>query len=461
MPRLRTLALLAGDFVVILAAYLLTAYYLPNFGLPPDFDLESFLMVENGWQRFIFLVSTLIVGIYFVGRYENVRVESRRLIFEDLLLVFGLSFLLQAMVSYGNTHLMLSRWIMLTGTPLAILTLLSWRAIYSTMLLRVVGRERVLFLGDSPVARRLTEFIREHPERGYTVIGCADEGEGKDFYGQPYVPLDENLRQFILDSKVDIISVSGGLPSEAAINKQLLTLSMQGMAVESISNLYETVFTRVALETVTMNQLVFSSAFRPKRWATAIQDVFGLVISITGVLLTWPLMILTAIAVRLDSPGPALLRQRRMGKDGEPFMILKFRSMFIDADKRAGQLTRADKGDPRITKVGRFIRQTRLDELPQFFNVLRGEMALVGPRPEMPEWVTRIEKDLPLYSQRCRVKPGITGWAQLHHSPELTIAETAMKLEYDLYYIKNVSPALDLLILFHTLKAVILRVGAR
>jgi exopolysaccharide biosynthesis polyprenyl glycosylphosphotransferase len=460
MLRFRTLVLLLGDFSLLLSAYLLAAYFLSFFGLPPGFDLEIFLLADDGWQRFLFLIVSLVIGIYFIGLYESIRVASRSRLIEDLLIVWGAAFLLQAMVSYTRTNLMLSRWIMITGSPMAISALVLWRIGYSQLILKVVGRERVLFLGDSPVARRLAPFIQEHPERGYAVIGCADYGGG-DFEGQPYIPIDEKLKERILAENIQLIAISASLRMDEPLNRQLRTLSMEGMPITSVAHLYETIFLRIALETVTIDQYVFSLTIRPRRWALAFQTFYGFTISLAGVLLTWPLMVLTAIAVKLDSPGPALLRQKRIGWRGKPFEILKFRSMYVDADKATGPLTRADKGDARITRVGRFIRQSRLDELPQFFNVLRGEMALVGPRPEMPAWGAELEGVLPLYPQRYRVKPGITGWAQLHHSPELTIADTANKLEYDFYYIKNLSPALDLMIILFTIKTVILRVGAR
>jgi lipopolysaccharide/colanic/teichoic acid biosynthesis glycosyltransferase len=172
-------------------------------------------------------------------------------------------------------------------------------------------------------------------------------------------------------------------------------------------------------------------------------------------------MIAAAIAVRVDSGSPVLFRQIRIGQNGVPFEFLKFRSMYADVDKRQGGPVRAKENDPRVTRVERWIRLTRIDELPQFFNVLRGEMTLVGPRPEMPEFEADLVKQIPLYTQRHRVKPGITGWAQIHHVPEDSLENTVRKLEYDLYYIKHLSPALDFMTMFHTAKAVLMRIGAR
>lgn len=190
-----------------------------------------------------------------------------------------------------------------------------------------------------------------------------------------------------------------------------------------------------------------------------VQDLYSRLGAAVGLLIAWPAMLVVAIAVRLDSKGPIIFRQTRISKNGVPFQFLKFRSMYVEPRQAAPE--RAKENDPRITRVGRWIRLSRLDEFPQFINVLRGEMALVGPRPEMPEFEEDLLKVIPLYRQRHRVKPGITGWAQIHHEPEDSMANTAKKLEYDLYYIKNMSPGLDFMIMFHTVKTILLRIGAR
>jgi len=171
-------------------------------------------------------------------------------------------------------------------------------------------------------------------------------------------------------------------------------------------------------------------------------------------------MLLVFLLVRLSSRGPALYRQRRVGKNDAPFTLFKFRSMFADAEAESGAVW-AQKDDPRVTSVGKWLRRLRLDELPQLFNVLRGEMSIVGPRPERPEFVTELEKKIPYYRQRHCIKPGITGWAQINHKYSDTLEDTIIKLEYDLYYIKNLAPALDAFIIFHTVKVMLLSRGSQ
>ncbi len=465
MPRFRTIALLLGDFALLLVSYLITAQLLITFGFYPDLDLEIFLREEAGFVRIFIASFSMIPIMYFVGMYDRIRAVARHVLVEDLLFALGISFLFQSLISYSRSSFVLSRYMMLSGSALAMVLLVIWRSIYSELLDRTMGKQRVLFVGDTPRARELAETIKQFPEHGLQSVGCLDTSldqntEKTPFPGSPLLPIDGDLPALIEQLKPDRISVSGGIDDYGNLTPHLLAWSMQGVRVESIGDLYETIHNRVSLETVTLNQLVFSPAFRPVPWVVSFQEVYCRLISAVALMICWPIMILTAIAVRLDSSGPALLRQIRLGQGGVPFEFLKFRSMYVDADKYSGPV-RAKENDPRITRVGRWIRLTRIDELPQFINVLRGEMMLVGPRPEMPALEAQLLKEIPLYTQRHRIKPGITGWAQIHHTPEDSIDSTRRKLEYDLFYIKKMSPGFDMLILFYTIKAVMMRIGAR
>jgi len=460
MPPLRILILLLGDIFVLLSTYLITAYVLL---LTQWIDFVSFgdyLWTEDGAQQIGFLTFTLVAGLYWFGFYSNIQVRSRRRMTEDLLLVLGMSFLIQALLSYAKVALTLSRWVMVYGSSALIFVLIGWRLIYSIILLRIVGRQRVLLWGDSGLTRELGQHIVDNPEKGYEIVGCVKEsGSGTGFTWGEEICEKDNLKNKLLGMRLDRICVASRLSSNNALHRTLLECSMSGLRVENAGTLYEQVLQQVSLESLTFHNLIFDHELRPRIWVVALQNIYARLIALVGILLTWPIMLLTALAVKLDSEGPAILRQLRVGQNGEIFEILKFRSMYVDADKRFGR-QRASSQDPRITRVGRFIRVTRLDELPQFINVLRGDMTIVGPRPEMPEYVVELTEKIEFYPQRLRVKPGITGWAQLHHKPEVGTEETKIKVQYDLYYIKNMSPALDFLIMFHTLRAILLRVGA-
>ncbi len=205
---------------------------------------------------------------------------------------------------------------------------------------------------------------------------------------------------------------------------------------------------------------MFSRELGPSANTLKLQTVYSGLIAAAGLLVLSPAMVLLAIAVRLTSEGPALYRQRRMGLNGKVFTLYKFRSMRVDAEQVSGAVW-ASKEDPRTTPVGRFLRRSRLDELPQLINVLRGEMSLVGPRPERPEFINTLSERIPFYRQRLCVKPGITGWAQINHKYGDTLEDTVSKIEYDLYYIKHLSPALDFFIMFHTIKVMLLNRGGQ
>lgn len=467
MFKRRILYLLLGDAGLLAAGYMLAYLIARNQGLVPPMDLDVFLMLDNGLIEILGVLITVLLGMYFLGLYERIRVQSFPALTQDLFLVFGVAFLVQAIASYSKAQIVLSRWVMLYGSALAGLFLLLWRSYYSVEVVRRSGREGVLFLGDSPLVKRVRNFIEETPEAGFATIACI-----RSLHSEADLPAavragggsitnPMSLAETVQQLRPERVAVADSVELDDEIRSQLLTCSMLGLNVENIGTLYEEIFGRVAIETVTLNQLVFSPAFRPRHWVLMLQEVYSRVVALVGILLTWPLMLLAAIAVRLDSGSPVLFRQVRIGRNGVPFEFLKFRSMYAGADKRLGGPVRARENDPRITRVGKWIRLTRIDELPQFFNVLRGEMTLVGPRPEMPEFEADLVTKIPLYTQRHRVKPGITGWAQIHHAPEDSLEDTIRKLEYDLYYIKHLSPALDFLTMFHTAKAILLRIGAR
>jgi exopolysaccharide biosynthesis polyprenyl glycosylphosphotransferase len=242
---------------------------------------------------------------------------------------------------------------------------------------------------------------------------------------------------------------------------RLLEMRLSGIHIEDALSMYEAAFERISTRELRPSQLIFSSTeLGPNRNRVLLQSVYSMAAAALATLIAAPVMLSVAILVKLTSPGPALLRQRRVGKNDRLFTLYKFRSMVTNAEARSGAVW-AQRNDPRITPVGRWLRRFRLDELPQLFNVLKGDMSIVGPRPERPEFVIELEKRIPYYRHRHCIKPGITGWAQINHKYGDTIEDTIVKLEYDLYYIKNLAPALDAVIMFRTAKVMLLSRGAQ
>jgi sugar transferase (PEP-CTERM system associated) len=241
---------------------------------------------------------------------------------------------------------------------------------------------------------------------------------------------------------------------------ELLRMKLAGIRFDHLPSVYEEYTGKIAVENLRPSWLIFSSGFNKTRWLTVSKRAIDVVTSLTLLVLALPVMLLAAILVKLTSRGPVFYHQQRVGQHDRVFTMHKFRSMCSDAEQHTGAVWARD-GDDRVTPVGRMLRQTRIDELPQLWNVLRGEMSFVGPRPERPEFVESLKQQIPFYSQRHVVKPGITGWAQVYYSYGASVEDALEKLQYDLFYVKNLSIALDLFIIAKTVKTVLMRRGAK
>jgi exopolysaccharide biosynthesis polyprenyl glycosylphosphotransferase len=240
----------------------------------------------------------------------------------------------------------------------------------------------------------------------------------------------------------------------------LLELRFAGFIIEEAATVFERLCGRVCLKELRPAQLIYSGELGPRPQNLLVQTVLNRITATVGLIIASPIMLLTALAVKLSSPGPILYRQVRVGMDDIPFTVYKFRSMRADAEAVTGAVL-ASKDDPRVTRVGKILRKLRFDELPQLYNTLRGDMSIVGPRPERPEFVRDLSQKIPYYRQRHCVRPGITGWAQINFKYGETLQDTMTKLEYDLYYIKNMSMSLDTYIVFHTVKTMLLSRGSQ
>jgi sugar transferase (PEP-CTERM system associated) len=321
-------------------------------------------------------------------------------------------------------------------------------------------RKRVLVLGDGPLGDRIVAALQGHAS--YELVGhlhkeCVAETLGViDDVSHAAESLGR-LEHIAVRDGVDRIVVTmterRGLPMN-----QLLACRFHGMVVEDAVEFYERLNQKIALEGLTPSYLVFHGGFRwPSRTVKRGLDVL---LAILALLVTIPLFVLLPLLIKLSSSGPVFYRQERVGWQGRRFTILKFRSMRMDAEE-PGSAIWAEEQDPRVTAVGRFMRRYRIDELPQLMNVLRGDMSMVGPRPERPEFIGRLTRDVPYYAYRLAVKPGITGWAQVKFRYGATVQDAAEKLQYDLYYIKHMSVRLDGLIALKTIHTVLSQSGAR
>jgi sugar transferase (PEP-CTERM system associated) len=354
-------------------------------------------------------------------------------------------------------------WAMVFHTLLyMVLGLVAVRLLFHVIPRAVVRAPRVLIVGVGAEALGVASDLRLPGRSRRTVVGYypagTDQGARIDARLFPRdVPLDALVRQHQIDEVIVAVREQrgGGVPMD-----QLLACRLQGTPVLDLAGFYERTRGQVPTESLKASWLVYGHGFVQGPVRTAVKRSFDVVCSLLLLAIASPVMLLTALLVKLDSPGPIIYRQERVGLGGRSFMCLKFRSMCSDAE-RDGVARWASKNDARVTRVGAFIRKCRIDELPQLLSVLKGEMSLVGPRPERPSFVAQLREQIPFYDIRHSVKPGVTGWAQVRYSYGASVEDARRKHEYDLYYVKNNSLFLDLLVLVETVSVVLFREGAQ
>lgn len=447
-----TLTLLISETLWVTAAFVLATFA----ALPTDPEL--FLLYENGIARVVVVVLSIVVALHFHDLYSDLYVKSRIRLLQQLCMVAGIAFLLQGLIAYAFPDLRLPLHVMVPGCALAILVVFAWRLFFSAYVLQVVGRDRVLLVGATPLLGEVGRHMQAHPEKGSRVIGyvTGEHPPGTQLPGGEILGGFAELREIVESTRPNRIVVGVPEGRDGLPVAELLDLRYAGQVVEEAASAYEKTAGRVCLAALRPGQLIASGEYGPRGADVLYQTAANRLLAFVGLVASSPLMLAAAVAVRLSSVGPVLNRHVRVGRDGRRFTLYKFRS----ARGPAGEAgIWVPKDDPRVTRVGRFLRFTRVDELPQLFNVLRGDMSIIGPRPERPDFVERLTDLIPCYPQRHVVRPGITGWAQINQEIDL-VQDAIAKLEYDLYYIKNMSASLDTYILLHTVKAVVLSRGA-
>jgi sugar transferase (PEP-CTERM system associated) len=421
----------------------------------------TYIRYGNGMVNIAVVVVTIILGLYINDLYSEVYVKSHILLLQQLSFVLGVAFLIQGGVNYVDRDLRMPLHVMVPGSAFAVIAIYCWRVLFSSVVLKAMGGDRLLLVGNSPVLNEIAEDLAERPEKGLSVIGIVTDDPAAiaddvaKFLGRI-----EALREVAAATHPSRIVVGMRERRNRLPVRDLLDLRYKGYLIEEAPTTFERVCGRVCMKELRPSQLIYSGEFSRRRRVVFYQNASNMMFASVCLIVGLPLMVLTALAVRLTSAGPILYRQTRVGMDGETFRLYKFRSMTANAEAATGAVW-AVRNDPRVTRVGKVIRKIRFDELPQLFNVLKGEMSLVGPRPERPEFVDSLVEQIPYYRHRHAVKPGITGWAQINYKYGDTIEDTIKKLEYDLYYIKNMSFSLDLYIMFHTVKTMLVSRGAQ
>jgi len=409
-------------------------------------------------------VVTLIcwLSLYFNDLYDFRVVRRRADLLAHTMQALGTACLALAVIYFIITGASLGRGIALTSAPLMFVLLLSWRLSANATDLLARGDERVLMMGTGEGGVSLVRHILGHPEYNMKVVGFLDEagqGIGKSLVNPRIVGATADVEKIVAREKIDRVVLSLKERRGSTPVRELLNLKLAGIRIEDVHNCFERLSGRIALEHLSPSWLILSDGFKKSSVLLAAKRTVDIFVSSIILLLVAPLLPVVALAIFLESGLPVFFRQTRVGYRGHEFQLLKFRSMVQDAEKNGPQW--ASLQDSRITRVGRILRKTRLDEVPQLFNVFRGEMSLVGPRPERPVFCEMLSEKIPFFNLRHSLRPGLTGWAQVRFRYSANLEDAKGKLELDLFYLKNLSLLVDFAILFETVKVVLLRRGAQ
>lgn len=417
---------------------------------------------EQGFFNILVVAAAFIICMYYFDLYSSAILNNPREVLTRLVQTQGTVCVLLACLYYVYPPLGMSRGIFLGGLLLVATLLFVWRYLFFWLNALPRFAERALILGDGPLAGPLVAELQSHPELGIRAVGQLSmlkngDSDPAQNSSEEQVKALMNLVEIHQPDRIIIAfgERRGKLPVEA-----LLQLKSGGVRVQEGGEVYESVTGKVPLESLHLSWLLFSPGFRVSPPLLLYKRIASLIVSAIALVLSLPIMALIAIAIRVDSAGPAIFRQKRVGGAGKIFTLYKFRTMFDGADQN-GNHSPAELTDERVTRVGKLLRRTHLDELPQFFNILRGDMHVIGPRPFVPDQEQECIEKIPYYRQRWVIKPGATGWAQVNRGYNATIEDNKEKLSYDLFYIKNISLGLDLLILFQTIKILLLGRGGR
>ena len=371
----------------------------------------------------------------------------------------GMTLLVLAVMYMWFPVLTIGSGVIAPGVTFAAAGVIAWRITFTWLTRQVGPTQRLLLVGLNASGASLARELHAREELGVDIIGYVGVGDVAFPGLLPRLGTVEDVPAIVRARAVDRVVVSladarGKLPMD-----KLLEMKLDGVRFDHIASVYEEHLGKIAVENLRPSWLIFSEGFANSRVLSTVKRATDIVCAGLGLLVAGPIILALAAAVKLTSPGPAFYSQRRVGRQGRVFLVYKLRSMCANAERDSGPVWASRAGDARVTKLGGIMRRTRLDELPQLWNILAGEMSLVGPRPERPEFVQSLTKEIPFYGQRHTIKPGLTGWAQVRYTYGASVEDAMEKLQYDLYYIKHMSIALDLRILFDTVKTVLLRRG--
>ncbi len=453
------LLLVLGDVVLVLGVSTAIRAALAWSG--SSVDAGSLMSILHG----LAMVVIVVVAFYYSDLYAIDQTLSLRELSDRFVAGLGVACIVIGAVSYPVPNFGKSIYIsemIIMGVSLGL-----WRLGFMGVIKRAGIRAKVLIVGNRPIGRLVAEELYLKKKLGMEVMGFIGQEVGRVSlsYGNPKkveIPVfsPNSLAGLVVGRGVNRILLAGADQLPTAYYNELVAVRAMGVPVEDCHSFYERLASKIAIADLPPEWIALSKGFRRDRLILAAKRTIDVVASFFGLLLSAPISLLVAIAIRLESPGPILYRQERVGQNEKRFILYKFRSMTHNAEASSGPVWAA-QDDPRVTRVGAIIRKLRIDEIPQMINVLKGEMSFVGPRPERPFFVEQLKQKIPYYDLRHSVKPGITGWAQICYRYGDSEQDAVEKLQYDLYYIKHMSPIFDLQIIFESLKVILLGSGAR
>jgi sugar transferase (PEP-CTERM system associated) len=456
---IRNVFFLIGEGIAIFVAVMVACALLLN--------VEWF-----GFDRWIYLKILLIslvcqICLYYYDLYDLEVTDTFKELGIRLLQALGTAAIMLAGIYVIFPKAIVGSGIFAVSIVFVIILIVSWRFFYALILSRGIFNQKIILLGSGRLAQNIFDEIIHRKDSGYTIaLNVQDSVEDSDFLcaqvdtklicKKDYDGLCELAEE--LDIKKVVVAIKerrGKLPL-----KELVKCRVKGIDVIEGTSFYEMLAGKLIVDQINPAWIIFSKGFYKSRIRRFIKRTLDFVLSVFMVVLFTPLIVITAVLIKIDSKGSVLFSQERVGMNKKPYMLYKFRSMIQDAEKRSGPVWAADN-DKRITRVGKIIRKWRIDEIPQLWNVLKGDMSFVGPRPEREFFVNQLEKIIPYYTERFTVKPGISGWAQVCYSYGASVDDAVEKLNYDLFYIKNMSVFMDLMIILRTIKIVLFGKGAR
>lgn len=425
-------------------------------------DTFSFSAYEALFLKALLITASVQLCLYYFDLYDIKVFRSNLELAIRLLQSLGIASILLAVLYYLSPPLIIGRGIFLISLSFMGGLIVGWRLIYNYRLKTRQIDQRIMIVGSGQLAKDIAKEIVERVDTGFKVLGFISEDSeriGERLVNPSVIGDHSQILDIAQKEKVDRIIVALEERRGKFPQAQLLECKMRGIVVEEGIEFYEHLTGRLQVGCLRPSSLIFSDGFRKSELSTLTKRVVGLAFSIIGLILLSPLILIISILIKIDSRGPVFYKQERVGQNGRVFKLLKFRSMIENAETNGPVW--AGENDNRVTRVGRWVRKWRFDEIPQMINVLKGDMSFVGPRPERPYFVEKLRKEIPFYDQRFVLKPGATGWAQVKYRYGASEEDALEKLKYDLYYIKNLSSLFDLMIIFETIKVVLFRKGAR